>query len=81
MPQATRLRLLSRPGCRLCEEMASALREFEVPFETVNVEEDAALEAAYGESIPVLMIGDLEVVRAPQSRRTLKHALQQTGVI
>jgi glutaredoxin len=81
MTTATRLSLLSRPGCHLCEEMAGALDDLGVAFEHVNIEEDAALSAAYGELIPVLMQGDAEVARAPQSARTLKRALQRSGVI
>lgn len=81
MTTATRLRLLSRPGCHLCEEMADALRELDLRFETVNIETDAALEAAYGDVIPVLMQDELEVARAPQSRRTLKRALERRGVL
>jgi hypothetical protein len=75
------LRLLYRPGCHLCEEMANALTELDLLFEAVNIEEDASLEAEYGELIPVLMWHDREVARAPQSPRTLKRALQRTGVL
>jgi hypothetical protein len=81
MPAAPGLRLLSRPGCHLCEEMASALSELHLSFETVNIEEDASLEAAYGALIPVLLWDGREVARAPQSARTLKRALQRSGVL
>lgn len=81
MTTATRLRLLSRPGCHLCEDMARTLGELNLRFETVNIEEDPGLEAAYGESIPVLLQGEAEVARAPQSPRTLKRALERSGVI
>ena len=77
----TRLRLLSRPGCHLCEEMALALRDLGVVFESVNIEVEPALEAAYGELIPVLMNGEVEVARAPQTPRTLKRALERGGVL
>lgn len=78
---APRLSLLSRPGCHLCEEMAQALRDLGLDFEPVNIEESAELQSSYGEFIPVLMFGDAEVARAPQSPRTLKRALQRRGVI
>jgi glutaredoxin len=81
MAPAPGLRLLSRPGCHLCEEMASALDDLDLPYETVNIELDTSLEAAYGDQIPVLMLADRQIARAPQSARTLKRALQRTGVL
>jgi hypothetical protein len=81
MTAALRLRLFSRPGCHLCEDMAAILAEMGLPFERVNIEGDAVLEAEYGPIIPVLFHNDAEVARAPQSARTLTHALQRAGVI
>ena len=56
----TRLRLLSRPGCHLCEEMRTrvdellgdAAREWEV----VDVDSDPRLASQFGEAIPVLYV-------------------------
>lgn len=56
----TRLRLLSRPGCHLCEEMRArvdelledAAREWEV----VDVDSDRELARRFGEAIPVLYV-------------------------
>ena len=56
----TRLRLLSRPGCHLCEEMRArvdellgdAAREWEV----VDVDSDRELASRFGEAIPVLYV-------------------------
>ena len=70
-----------RPGCGLCEEMAADLSDLRVPFDAVDVEQDPALESAYGESIPVLFDGDREVTRAPHTRDSLKKTLQQAGVL
>ena len=81
MTTAVRLRLLSRPGCHLCDEMALALRELGLPFERVDIEKNPGLEAEYSTAIPVLFHNDAEVARAPQSSRTLKRALQRAGVI
>lgn len=81
MPDATRLRLMSRPGCHLCETMAADLQALGLAFDLVNIEEDAALEATYGNLIPVLLLGDTEIARAPQSARTLQRSLQRSGVI
>lgn len=56
----TRLKLLSRPGCHLCEELRQRVdgmlgdrpREWEV----VDVDSDPDLAAQFGETIPVLYI-------------------------
>jgi glutaredoxin len=81
MTTTTGLRLLSRPGCHLCEEMAQTLDDLGLAYEAVNIEEDEGLSSAYGELIPVLMKGETEVARAPQSSRTLKRALMRSGVL
>ena len=75
------LRLLRRPECGLCEDMARDLHRLRVTFDEVDIEQDAALERAYGESIPVLMQGDSEIARAPQTERTLRQALSRAGLL
>ena len=56
----TRLRLLSRPGCGLCEEMRrqvdTILAGLPLQWEVVDVDSDPELARRYGESIPVLFI-------------------------
>ena len=56
----TRLRLLSRPGCRLCEEMRgqaeTILRDAPRQWEEVDVDSDPDLARRYGNSIPVLFV-------------------------
>jgi hypothetical protein len=76
-----RLRLLMRPGCGLCEEMAADLLDLRVAFDAVDVEQDPALESAFGESIPVLFHDEREIARAPQTRSTLSNALMQAGLL
>ena len=55
-----RLRLLSRPGCGLCEEMRERvdrlLGEKPREWEVVDVDSDAELARRYGASIPVLFV-------------------------
>lgn len=57
--------LYSRTGCHLCDEMLGGLKalQADVPFEVtvVDVDGDAALEARYGEWVPVLADGDIEL--------------------
>ena len=76
-----RLRLLRRLGCHLCEDMERELSHLRLSFDTINIELDAELERAYGEVIPVLMLGDTEIARAPQTSATLEQALMRAGVL
>ena len=56
----TRLRLLSRPGCHLCEEMRrqveAILSDVERQWEEVDVDSDEELARRYGEEIPILFV-------------------------
>ena len=61
--------------------MARDLRRLHVSFDEVDIEQDATLERAYGESIPVLLLGTREVARAPQSEPSLRQALIRAGLI
>jgi glutaredoxin-like protein DUF836 len=57
-----RLRLYSRPGCDLCEEMQTEvdalLRERPRNWDVIDVDSDPELADRYGESIPVLFVND-----------------------
>jgi hypothetical protein len=54
------LRLLSRPGCHLCdrmrEEVDRLLEDREREWEVVDVDSDPSLAQRFGESIPVLYV-------------------------
>ncbi len=64
MPELT---VYSRGYCHLCEEMISGLRSLQARFHfsisIVDVDEDDALEARYGEDVPVVLHGDVELCR------------------
>jgi len=50
-----RLRLFQRDVCPLCDQALAVLAAARVPdFESVWIDDDAALEARYGERVPVL---------------------------
>jgi thioredoxin reductase (NADPH) len=84
-----RLTLLSRAYCHLCDEMESALRPLigATPLDVVDVDaaEHAALEARYGEAVPVLFAGppaaDNEVCRYRLDREALSRALAKAPQI
>jgi hypothetical protein len=61
--------------------MARDLRRLRVAFEEVDVEQDETLERVYGESIPVLLSGGIEIARAPQTERSLRDALIRAGLL
>lgn len=60
------LRLLSRPGCHLCDEMSSVVSPLVArlggSLETVDVDSDADLAARWGNEIPVLLDGEGRLV-------------------
>ena len=77
-----RLRLLSRPGCHLCDRMRAEVDEIldgeAREWEIVNLDGDAALAGRYGAEIPVLFVNDrlFAKLRLPRlaSRLRLRRA-------
>jgi len=74
-----RLTLYGRPDCHLCHEMREVVddvgRELAVEVDEVDVDEDAALTAAYGWDIPVLLVNGREAFRHRVSRVALRARL------
>jgi glutaredoxin len=60
MAGVNRVRLLSKPGCHLCEDaeavVASVCAEVGATFEVVDVTQDCELLEKYGEQIPVTFV-------------------------
>ena len=56
---AIKLTLYGRTYCHLCDDMIAGLRELQTgvrfELEVVDVDSDPALEARYGELVPVLV--------------------------
>jgi glutaredoxin len=56
----TRVRLLSKPGCHLCEDarvvVAAVCADLGETFEEVDITADPALMRQYGEQIPVTFV-------------------------
>jgi hypothetical protein len=59
--------LYGKEGCHLCEEMKAVLlplcARFGVQLHEVDIAGDPELERRYGQSIPVLVLGQREVAR------------------
>jgi thioredoxin reductase (NADPH) len=70
-----RLTLLTRAYCHLCDEMRDALepiaRSSGATVEEVDVDSQPALEARWGEHVPVLLAGDRELCRHRLDRAAL----------
>ena len=75
------LRIYSRPGCHLCEEMkaivAPLAREVDATVQEIDIESDPALEAQYGQEIPVLFINGRKAFKYRVSARELRARLQR----
>jgi len=59
-PGSVRVRLLSRPGCHLCDDaravVAEVCADLDVRWEEVDITTDPALLAEYVEQIPVTLV-------------------------
>ena len=81
------LTLLTRAYCHLCDEMLDALRPIAVAnaasIAVVDVDADPALEAAYGDHVPVLFAGNpadgRELCRHRFDRARVAAALAVSG--
>jgi glutaredoxin len=79
--QTPSLRLLSRPECGLCEDMARDLDSLQIPFDTIDIDQHESLVKTYGEVIPVLLLGEQEIARAPQTPAMLRDSLMRVGLL
>ena len=78
-----RLKLLSRPGCGLCEEMRSEVDELledsERGWEIVDVDSNPALASRYGEAIPVLFVNGHLFAKTRLPRLALRLRLERAA--
>ena len=74
------LTLLSRAYCHLCDEMAAALAPLAARMgaavTVVDVDADPALEARYGDLVPVLLLGS-----AADGAELCHHRLDAAAVV
>jgi glutaredoxin len=73
--------LLSKPDCHLCEDAKRLLEELRAryPFllREVNVTTDAALQAQYGEEVPVVFINGRKAFKYRVDARQFVRRLQR----
>jgi glutaredoxin len=56
----SRLTLISRAGCHLCEVAEQALDRIGEPWDRVDVASDLELERDYGDRVPVVLLDGVE---------------------
>jgi len=75
------LRLYSRPGCHLCEEMkeviASVATNVDLELEEVDISGDPQLEAEFGTEIPVLFINGRKAFKYRLTAADLRKRLRR----
>lgn len=78
-----RLTLISRTYCHLCHEMelalAPLLNEVGAEVEVFDVDSDPLLEKNYGELVPVLLHGKVELCRFVLDARKVSDYLEDFG--
>jgi Glutaredoxin-like domain (DUF836) len=76
------LRLLGKPDCRLCHEMAdvvrSVLAELGATLVELDVRDDPELQSRYALEIPVLLLGDVEIAR---HRTTVEELIRKVSTV
>ena len=79
------LLLYGRPDCHLCEEMKAVVAPIAEAMgattEQINIETDPALEAQYGQEIPVLFINGRKAFKYRVSARELQARLQREAKV
>jgi glutaredoxin len=73
------LRLYSRPGCHLCDEMKAVVDRVAasrpVTMEVIDISADPVLEDRHGLEIPVLFVDDRKVAKYRISEEALVRVL------
>ena len=74
------VKLLTRPGCHLCEdvkaELAALATDYPHTLEEINIADSIHLFEKYHLTIPVVQVGDVEL-QAPITKQQLIDALRQ----
>lgn len=75
--------LYSKPGCHLCEEARDALMRVQKtqPFQLaeINIQDDPALLAEYGEQIPVVLLNETFLFEYVVDESRLRELLKEVN--
>lgn len=73
----------SKPGCHLCEEAVRVLTHLQAqtPFtlEEINIQDDPALFAEYGEQIPVVLLDSKRLFEYTVDEDVLRQKLREVN--
>ena len=79
MLEKARVKLYTKPGCHLCEEVKAQMLAADCAklyeLEEINIETDPALMKLYGLSIPVVTINGIEAFKYRITPEAFRKAL------
>ncbi len=79
IPPMIELRLYTRADCELCREMEDTLEaelpRFDARLERIEIDGNPALEAAWGQEVPVLFVNDRKAFKFRCTPRELRKRL------
>jgi glutaredoxin len=67
--------LYTREGCHLCEDAAALLARYELQFQCIDIDAEAALRERYNYCVPVVVIDGKERFRGRVNEVLLKRIL------
>jgi len=81
MPSDIQIDIYSRPGCHLCDEAKDIIdrvrKRHAFAVRVINIEEDPALESAYGTEIPVVFINGSKAFKYHVDERELERKVKR----
>jgi glutaredoxin len=81
MPNGIQIEIYSRPGCHLCDEAKEVIERVRkrhgFKLRVINIEEDPALESAYGTEIPVVFINGNKAFKYHVDERELEKKVKR----
>ncbi len=81
----TDVTIYSRPGCHLCDEMKQVVervsRQVALAVRDIDITTDPALEAEYGEEIPVLLVDGRKAAKYRVAEAELLRILHGRGAV
>ena len=81
MPSDIQIDIYSRPGCHLCDEAKDIIdrvrKRHAFAVRVINIEEDPALESAYGTEIPVVFINGSKAFKYHVDERELEKKVKR----
>jgi len=82
-PGVIKLTVYGRTYCHLCDDMITGLRDLQAgarfELEIIDVDSDPALEARYGELVPVLVGADGEICHYHLNAAKVNDYLSKIG--